>query len=102
MDEPLDIEYITPAEKELSAKEVQTLDSKEKVPIAESTRKGAKEFKDKDKHESQMNFLESEPRQKVPTKEIKTPRRKLSFKEESDEDTTEEIHREIKETEIAQ
>ena len=102
VDEPLDIGYNTPAEKELSAREVQTLDSKEKVPIAESTRKGAKEFKDKDKHEPQVDFLESEPRQKVPTKEIKTPRRKLSFKEESDEDTTEEIHREIKETEIAQ
>ena len=98
----MESEHITPAEKELSAREVQTLYSKEKVPIAESTRKDVKEFKDKDRQESQIDFLEGEPRQRVPTKEIQTPRRRLSFREESDDDTTEEIDREIKETEIAQ
>ena len=34
-DEPLESEYKTPAEKELTAREVQSLDSKEKVPVAE-------------------------------------------------------------------
>ena len=43
IEEPLDPDHVTPAEKELSAGKVQTLDSKEKVPIAESTRKDAKE-----------------------------------------------------------
>ena len=42
-EEPLESDHVTLAEKELSARKVQTLDSKEKVPIAESTRKGAKE-----------------------------------------------------------
>ena len=102
VDEPLDVEHITPAERQLSAREVQTLDSKERVPIAESTRKGAKEFKDREGHESQIDFLEGEPRHRVSVKEIETPRRKLSFREELDENTTEEIDREIKETEIAQ
>ena len=41
MEEPLDPDHVTPAEKELSVGKVQTLDSKEKVPIAESTRKDA-------------------------------------------------------------
>ena len=38
-DEPLEIEQITPVEKETLTEEVQTLNSKEKVPLAESTRK---------------------------------------------------------------
>ena len=103
VDEPLEIEHVTPIEKELSAREVQTLDSKEKLPLAESTRKGTKGFRDKDKQESKIGLLESEPRRRVPTREIETPRRKLSFSKESDdEDTTEEIDRAIKETEMAQ
>ena len=102
-DEPLESEYKTPIEKELTAREVQTLDSKEKVPVAESTRKDIKEGKDKGKSASNADFLESEPRKEVPSREIETPRRKLSFaKSSSDEDTTEAIDREIKETEKAQ
>ena len=103
-DEPLESEHITPAEKELSAREVQTLDSKEKVPLAESTGKGSKEYRDKDEQDPRTDFLESEPRDRVPTKEIETPRRKLSFEgmSDDDEDTTEEIDREIKEAERAQ
>ena len=38
-DEPLEIEQVTPVEKETLTEEVQTLNSKEKVPLAESTRK---------------------------------------------------------------
>ena len=102
-DEPLESEYRTPAEKELSAREVQTLDSKEKVPVAESTRKDAKKMKDKGKQVSSTDFLESEPRKGAPPKEIETPRRKLSFAESSnDDDTTEAIDREIREAEKAQ
>ena len=102
-DEPLESEYKTPTEKELTAMEVQSLDSKEKVPVAESTRKDIKEGKDKGKSVSDADFLESEPRKEVPSREIETPRRKLSFaKSSSDEDTTEAIDREIQETEKAQ
>ena len=102
-DEPLESEYKTPAEKELTAREVQSLDSKEKVPVAESTRKDVKEGKGKGKSEIDTDFLESEPRKGVPAREIETPRRRLSFaKSSSDEDTTEAIDREIKEAEKAQ
>ena len=44
-DEPLEVENKTPTEKELVVGEVQTLDSKEKVPVAESTRKDVKRGK---------------------------------------------------------
>ena len=101
-DEPLEVGQVTPIAKELSSREIQTLDSKEKVPIAESTRKDVKEFKVRDNKEAQRDFLESEPRQGILTREIQTPVRKLSFSGESDEDTTEEIDREIKETEVVQ
>ena len=102
-DEPLESEYKTPTEKEMTTKEVQSLDSKEKVPVAESTRKDVKERKDKGRSEIDADFLESEPRRGVPAREIETPRRRLSFaKSSSDEDTTEAIDREIKETEEAQ
>ena len=43
IDEPLEISQITPVEKETLVGEVQTLNSKEKVPLAESTRKDFKE-----------------------------------------------------------
>ena len=43
MDEPLESSQITPVEREVSVGKVQTLDSKERVPIAESTRKDLKE-----------------------------------------------------------
>ena len=102
-DEPLEYEYKTPTEKELTTREVQSLDSKEKVPVAESTRKDLKEGKDRGKSVSDTGFLESEPRKEVPSREIETPRRRLSFaKSSSDEDTTEAIDREIRETEKAQ
>ena len=101
--EPLELESKTPAEKELVAGEVQSLDSKERVPVAESTRKDVKERKDKGKSVSSADFLESEPRKRAPSREIETPRRRLSFaKLSSDEDTSEAIDREIKEAEKAQ
>ena len=102
-DEPLEEENKTPTEKELVVGKVQTLDSKEKVPVAESTRKDVKEGKDRGKSESSTDFLESEPRKRAPSREIETPRRRLSFaKLSSDEDTSEAIDREIKEAEKAQ
>ena len=102
-DEPLESEYKTPAEKELTAREVQSLDSKEKIPVAESTRKDVKERKEKGKSVLDTEFLESEPRKRAPSREIGTPRRRLSFAESSNEDdTTEAIDREIKEAEKAQ
>ena len=42
-DEPLEMSQITPAEREMVSGKVQTLDSKERVPLAESTRKDFKE-----------------------------------------------------------
>ena len=42
-DEPLEVEQITPVEKETLVGEVQTINSKEKVPLAESTRKDFRE-----------------------------------------------------------
>ena len=71
-DEPLELEYKTPAEKELSAGEVQSLDSKEKVPVAESTRKDVKEMTDRNKQVSSTDFLESEPRKGVPQRVVET------------------------------
>ena len=103
IEEPLDPDHMTPAEKELSAGKVQTLDSKEKVPIAESTRKDAKEPIGKGSGVSGTNFLESEPRHRVPTKEIETPKRKLSFGNlTDDEEIAEEIEKDIKDAEQAQ
>ena len=103
IEEPLDPDHVTPAEKELSAGKVQTLDSKEKVPIAESTRKDAKEPIGKGSGVSGTGFLESEPRHRVPTKEIETPKRKLSFGNlTDDEEIAEEIEKDIKDAEQAQ
>ena len=56
-DEPVEYEYKTPTEKELTTREVQSLDSKEKVPVAESTRKDLKEGKDRGKSVSDTSFL---------------------------------------------
>ena len=87
----------------MTAREVQSLDSKEKVPVAESTRKDVKEKKDRGKSVSSTEFSESELRKGAPPREIETPRRRLSFaKSSSDDDTTEAIDREIKEAEKAQ
>ena len=80
-DEPLESDQMTPGEKGAPAREVQTLDSKEKVPTAESTRKDVKEPLNERKGAFRIDYLEGEPRQKVPTKEIETPKRRLSFEE---------------------
>ena len=59
-DEPLEIEQTTPVEKETLVGEVQTLNSKEKVPLAESTRKDFKEPIKKGKGVPGADFLDSE------------------------------------------
>ena len=87
----------------LSAGKVQTLDSKEKVPIAESTRKDAREPIRERSRVPGADFLESKPRQKAPNKELETPRRKLSFEDSTDdEQIAEEIEKDIKDAEQAQ
>ena len=102
-DEPLELSQITPAEKEVSVGKVQTLDSKERVPLAESTRKGFKEPILKEKGIPGADFLDSEPRHKVPDKELETPKRKLSFEDSTDDEKlAEEIEKDIKDAEQAQ
>ena len=102
-DEPLELSQITPVEKEVSVGKVQTLDSKERVPLAESTRKGFKEPILKEKGIPGTDFLDSEPRHKVPDKELETPKRKLSFEDSTDdEQLAEEIEKDIKDAEQAQ
>ena len=102
-DEPLEIEQITPVEKETLTEEVQTLNSKEKVPLAESTRKDFREPIQKGKGIPRANFLDSEPRPRVPEKELETPKRKLSFEDSTDEEQlAKEIEKDIKDAEQAQ
>ena len=102
-DEPLELSQITPTEKEASVGKVQTLDSKERVPLAESTRKDFKEPILKEKGIPGTDFLDSEPRHKVPDKELETPKRKLSFEDSTDdEQLAEEIEKDIKDAEQAQ
>ena len=102
-DEPLESSQVTPVEKGASVEKVQTLDSKERVPIAESTRKDLKEPIQKGKGISGTDFLDSEPRHKVPDKELETPKRKLSFEDSTDdEQLAKEIERDIKDAEQAQ
>ena len=102
-DEPFEIEQITPVEKETMAGEVQTLNSKEKVPLAESTRKDFREPIQKGKGIPGADFLDSEPRPRVPEKEIETPKRKLSFGDSADdEQLAKEIEKDIKDAEQAQ
>ena len=101
-DEPLEIEQ-TPVEKETLIGEVRTLNSKEKIPLAESTRKDFKEPKQKEKGVSRASFLDSEPRPRVPEKESETPKRKLSFGDSTDEEQlAQEIEKDIKDAEQAQ
>ena len=101
-DEPLEMSQITPAEREMVSGKVQTLDSKERVPLAESTRKDFKEPMQKEKG-TPGTLLNSEPRHKVPDKEIETPKRKLSFEDSTDdEQLAEEIEKDIKVAEQAQ
>ena len=103
MDEPLELSQITPVEREASAGKVQTLDSKERVPLAESTRKDFKEPIQKVKGIPGTDFLDSEPRHKVPDKELETPKRKLSFEDSTDdEQLAEEIEKDIRDAEQAQ
>ena len=88
--EPLDPNHFTPIQKESPSLRVQTLDSKEKVPVAESTRKDVK-------------YTESVPRTKPPTKTITTPVRRLSFERMSeDEEIKEAIKKEKDEVEQVQ
>ena len=102
-DEPLEIEQVTPVDKETLTEEVQTLNSKEKVPLAESTRKDFREPMQKGKGTPGTDFLNSEPRSRVPEKEIETPKRKLSFGDsEDDEELAKEIEKDIKDAEQAQ
>ena len=102
-DEPLEIEQITPVEKETLVGEVQSLNSKEKVPLAESTRKDFKEPIRKEKGVPGTDFLDSEPRPRVPEKELETPKRKLSFGDSADdEQLAKEIEKDIKDAEQAQ
>ena len=102
-DEPLESSQTTPVEREVSIGKVQTLDSKERVPIAESTRKDLKEPIQKGKGIPGTNFLDSEPRHRVPDKELETPKRKLSFEDSTDdEQLAKEIEKDIKDAEQAQ
>ena len=102
-DEPLESSQVTPTERETSVGEIQTLDSKEKVPVAESTQKDLKESTQKGRGIPGTDFLESEPRQKDPGKELETPKRKLSFGDSTDdEQIAEEIEKDIKDAEQAQ
>ena len=99
-DEPLGSSQVTPVEKEVSVEKVQTLDSRERVPIAESTRKDLKE--PIQKGIPGTDFLNSEPRHKVPDKELETPKRKLSFEDSTDdEQLAKEIEKDIKDAEQA-
>ena len=101
-DEPLEIEQ-TPVEKETLIGEVRTLNSKEKIPLAESSRKDFKEPKQKEKGVLRASFLDSEPRPRVPEKESETPKRKLSFGDSTDEEQlAQEIEKDIKDAEQAQ
>ena len=102
-DEPLESSQVTPMEREASVGKVQTLDSKEKVPMVESTRKDLKEPIQKGREIPGTDFLDSEPRHKVPNKELETPKRKLSFEDSTDdEQIAEEIEKDIKDAEQAQ
>ena len=102
-DEPLEIEQITPVEKETLTEEVQTLNSKEKVPLAESTRKDFRDPIQKGRGAPGTDFLDSGPRSRVPEKELETPKRKLSFGDSTDEEQlAKEIEKDIKDAEQAQ
>ena len=102
-DEPLESSQVTPVEKETLVGEVQTLNSKEKIPLADSTRKDFKEPIQKGKGISGTNFLDSEPRSRVPEKGLETPKRKLSFEDSTDDEhLAREIEKDIKDAEQAQ
>ena len=102
IDEPLEMSQLTPVEREKVSGKVQTLDSKERIPLAESTRKDFKEPMQKEKG-IPGTFLNSEPRYRVPDKEIETPKRKLSFENSTDdEQLAKEIEKDIKDAEQAQ
>ena len=74
-DEPLEFSQVTPVEKETSVGKVQTLDSKERVPLAESTRKDFKEPIQKGKGIPGTAFLDSEPRHRIPDKELENTKK---------------------------
>ena len=102
-DEPLEVSQETPTEKETLVGKVQTLDSKERVPLAESTRKDLREPIQKEKGIPGTDFLGGESRHKVLEKELETPKRKLSFGDSTDEEQlAEEIEKDIKDPEQTQ
>ena len=92
INEPLDPNYITPIQKEGNTSQVHTWDSKDKVPIAKSTRKGTRDMRDDPEKGTSEKILESEPRPQAPFR-TETPRKRLSFEQISED---EEIEREIK------
>ena len=70
--------------------------------MAESTRKDLKGPIPKGKGIPGIDFLDSEPRHKVPDKEIETPKRKLSFEDSTDdEQLAKEIEKDIKDAETS-
>ena len=57
----------------------------------------------KEVRSQRLVFWEDEPRHRVPTKEIETPKRKLSFEDSTDDgQLAEEIEKDIKDAEQAQ
>ena len=91
--QPLDPNHETPIQKEGNITQVHTLDSRDRIPIAESTRKDARDLRSNQEGDLSGEILESEPRQQVPTKISETPRKRLSFEQISED---EELEKEIK------
>ena len=101
--QPLDPNHETPIQKEGNITQVHTLDSRDKIPIAESTRKDARDLGNNQKGDLSGRILESEPSQQVPTKISETPRKRLSFEQVSeDEELEKEIKKEKEEVEKIQ
>ena len=101
--QPLDPNHETPIQKEGNITQVHTLDSRDKVPIAESTRKDARDLGNNQEGDLSGRILESEPRQQVPTRISETPRKRLSFEQISeDEELEKEIKKEKEEVEKIQ
>ena len=101
--QPLDPHHETPIQKEGNITQVHTLDSRDKIPIAESTRKDARDLENNREGDLSGKILESEPRQQVPTIISETPRKRLSFEQISeDEELEKEIKKEKEEVEKIQ
>ena len=88
--EPIGLSHTTPIQEKSPTLRVQTLDSKEKIPVAESTRKDSK-------------YTESESRSKPLKEVVSTPVKRLSFERMSeDEEIEEAIKKEKDEVEQVQ